>query len=136
MSKKKSIGHYEVGYGRPPRATQFKKGQSGNPRGRPKGAKGFDAQLKETFGQKVEVQLMGKTRRITAGQAMLLKLTAKALGGDMAALRHGLGLFQVSQSGDAPSAVFDSERDRELIASYFAASAPEPRRKARKGGRS
>lgn len=30
---------YEVGYGKPPEATRFKKGQSGNPRGRPKGSK-------------------------------------------------------------------------------------------------
>jgi hypothetical protein len=133
MSKKKSIGHYEVGYGKPPRATQFKKGQSGNPRGRPKGAKGFDAQLKEAFGQKVEVQLKGKMRRITAGQAMLLKLTAKALGGDMAALRQGISLFQMSQSGEAPTSIFDSESDRALLMSYLSDNAPVPTK--RKGGR-
>ena len=27
---------YEVGYGKPPKATRFKKGQSGNPKGRPR----------------------------------------------------------------------------------------------------
>ena len=40
-SGKKLVPHagYEVGYGKPPMETRFKKGQSGNPRGRPKGAK-------------------------------------------------------------------------------------------------
>lgn len=32
-------GGYEVGFGKPPKETRFRKGQSGNPRGRPKGAK-------------------------------------------------------------------------------------------------
>lgn len=35
----KSLPGYDVGYGRPPEETRFKKGQSGNPRGRPKGSK-------------------------------------------------------------------------------------------------
>jgi Family of unknown function (DUF5681) len=32
-------GDYRVGYGKPPLETRFKQGQSGNPRGRPRGAK-------------------------------------------------------------------------------------------------
>ena len=34
-------GPFEVGFGRPPRSTRFKPGQSGNPNGRPRGAKNF-----------------------------------------------------------------------------------------------
>jgi Family of unknown function (DUF5681) len=30
---------HQMGYGKPPRHSQFVKGQSGNPRGRPPGAK-------------------------------------------------------------------------------------------------
>lgn len=44
---------YEVGYGKPPKRTRFKKGQSGNPKGRPKGAKGFTASLKREMESKV-----------------------------------------------------------------------------------
>jgi Family of unknown function (DUF5681) len=36
----KSPADYDVGYGKPPKTTQFQPGQSGNRRGRPKGAKG------------------------------------------------------------------------------------------------
>ena len=36
MLRKTKRTDYEVGYGRPPSHTQFKKGLSGNPKGRPK----------------------------------------------------------------------------------------------------
>jgi len=41
MSKKSliTVADYEVGYGKAPKETRFKKGQSGNPNGRPRGAK-------------------------------------------------------------------------------------------------
>ena len=48
MPREKS-GDYEVGYGRPPRHTRFAKGQSGNPRGRPCGAKNFTTLLEEAL---------------------------------------------------------------------------------------
>ncbi|MDB5317781.1 MAG: hypothetical protein JWO26_370 [Rhodospirillales bacterium] len=38
MSADNDERNYKVGYGRPPQGTRFKKGQSGNPKGRPKGA--------------------------------------------------------------------------------------------------
>jgi hypothetical protein len=44
-----SEGDYEVGYGKPPRETRFAKGQSGNPRGRPSGAKNFATLLREAL---------------------------------------------------------------------------------------
>jgi hypothetical protein len=44
---------YEVGYGRPPKHTRFRKGQSGNPKGRPKGAKAFNTIVRETLTTKL-----------------------------------------------------------------------------------
>jgi hypothetical protein len=48
-------GDYEVGYGKPPRHTRFAKGQSGNPRGRPRGAKNFNTLLEEALDEPVTV---------------------------------------------------------------------------------
>lgn len=47
---------YDVGYGKPPKRTQFKKGKSGNPKGRPKGAKGVKASLKRELESKITIQ--------------------------------------------------------------------------------
>ena len=46
---------YEVGYGKPPRHTRFVKGQSGNPRGRPPGAKNMKTLLTKALNELVLV---------------------------------------------------------------------------------
>ncbi|MEL1251182.1 DUF5681 domain-containing protein [Aurantiacibacter gilvus] len=79
----------DVGYGKPPKATQFTKGRSGNPKGRPRNrhrAIPHDAVL----GQMVTVRENGKERRVTAAEAFLLQLTQKGLAGDSAAARASL----------------------------------------------
>ena len=50
---------YAVGYGRPPRATQFASGKSGNPRGRPKGNRTIGAILQDILRQKIAVTEKG-----------------------------------------------------------------------------
>ena len=136
MAKQKNVplGAYEVGYKKPPAATQFKKGESGNSRGRPKGSKNFEGEVKSAFGRKIVIQENGRPRRITMGQAMLMKLTAKAVGGDMGALRLAIGLLQMTQPVEAPDNIFDSEADRALLMTYLGDDAAEkpPRRRARK----
>ncbi len=73
---------YEVGYGKPPKATQFKKGRSGNPKGRPKGAKGVNASLKRELETKVTVREGSHELRISKAEAIAKRLTAGALKGD------------------------------------------------------
>ena len=74
--------NYRVGYGRPPREHQFKKGQSGNPKGRPQEAKGSKAILKKMLAQKVAVNQQGQQRMITMLEVSLQQLVNKSARGD------------------------------------------------------
>ena len=75
-----------VGYKRPPKHTQFKSGQSGNPRGRPKGTRNLATDLKEELQEKILVTEGGKQRETTKQRAMIKSLLAKALKGDVRAI--------------------------------------------------
>lgn len=71
-----------VGYGRPPKRYWFKPGQSGNPKGRRKGARGMKAMLRQELNAKVRVTENGKSRRITKMELMIKQLTARGAKGD------------------------------------------------------
>jgi len=73
---------YKVGYGRPPKPHQFPKGRSGNPKGRPKGARGLKTDLKAELTSLVAITENGKTKKITKQQVVLKSLVAKAAKGD------------------------------------------------------
>ena len=83
---------YAVGYGKPPRATQWKKGQSGNPRGRPKGTKNFYLDLSEELAEMILVNEGGQRKKLSKQRAVIKQLVSKALAGDMAASRTVLTL--------------------------------------------
>jgi len=84
MSKKNN--DYDVGYGKPPKSGQFKKGQTGNPRGRKKGARGLKTDLKSELKEKVTITENGKSVKISKKRLMIKQLVAKALKGDIRAL--------------------------------------------------
>lgn len=84
-TRDKDEGEYEVGYGRPPKRTQFKKGQSGNPKGRPKATKSVGTMLEEVFYRKIKVIENGKRQPVTMVEAILRQLVNGAVQGE---LRH------------------------------------------------
>jgi Family of unknown function (DUF5681) len=87
-----ATGHYDVGYGKPPKATQFQPGQSGNRRGRPKGAKGLRAELKEELDEYVTITSDGKSRRIRKRRLIIKALAAQAAKGNVSAADKLLAL--------------------------------------------
>jgi hypothetical protein len=76
----------EVGYKRPPEASRFRPGQSGNPKGRPKGAKNFATVFAEELTTRIVVTENGKRRTITKRQAVVKQLVNKAVAGDARAI--------------------------------------------------
>ena len=93
---------YNVGYGKPPTASRFKKGRSGNPKGRPKGSRNFKTALAEILDQKVTVQEGGKERRRTVREANLLALSRKSLKGDVKAAALLISLDQTYLQEEEP----------------------------------
>ena len=69
---------YDVGFGKPPKHTQFKKGQSGNPNGRPKGARNLKTDLFEELQTIVLVTEGSRKVRISKQLALVKVLLAKA----------------------------------------------------------
>ena len=102
-----------IGYRSPPKATRFRKGQSGNARGRPKNRHReipYDAVL----GQMVTIREDGRERRVTAAEAFLLQLTQKGLAGDSAAARASLEAVEAARDA--------KEEDRPAVAKIVVSS--------------
>ena len=96
-----------VGYGRPPAATRFRPGQSGNPRGRPKGARNFSTVIASALGERVAVTENGRRRRITKLEAAIKQLVNRAAAGEARATAL---LLQLVQANEAKANQPDTER--------------------------
>ncbi|HEX4184357.1 MAG TPA: DUF5681 domain-containing protein [Stellaceae bacterium] len=95
---------YEVGYGKPPRNTRFKKGEaSANPRGRPR--KNLAASLVEGLNKKVVVTENGRRRKIAVRDAITAQLINKSATADLRAIKMLLDLMKDAekQTGAVPA---------------------------------
>jgi hypothetical protein len=88
---------YEVGHGKPPKHSQFQKGRSGNPKGRPKKPKNLAALVLKAFGEKVVVKGPAGRQSMTKLEAALVQLVNKALSGDIKAFREVIRLREQVQ---------------------------------------
>lgn len=83
----------QIGYGKPPKHTRFRKGRSGNPKGRPKGRRNMAKILEEMLSQPVLVKRNGREQRVAFREAYMHKLMSKTLEGsprDMVTLLKAL----------------------------------------------
>jgi len=65
---------YKVGYRKPPERTRFRPGQSGNPKGRPKGVRNFSTDVQRALRKLVRINVGGRTRTVTHQEFLLMAL--------------------------------------------------------------
>lgn len=97
-------GQYSVGYRKPPQHSRFKPGESGNPKGKPRGAKNLSTIVGNAIKEKVQVTENGKRRSVSKLEVAIKQLVNKAAAGDQKALNQLLPLVQIIE-GKAAEAV-------------------------------
>jgi hypothetical protein len=119
MSKRDpaKTANYAVGYGRPPRTTQFKPGQSGNPKGRRKGTRSVGAIIQDILQQRVKVTEGEKTRHLPAIEVMFHRLKNDALRGDLKAFKFFLALWDRYEASPETKVKMDelTAEDQEIL---------------------
>ena len=117
---------YDVGYCRPPKASRFRAGKSGNPSGYRKGSPTIGARLRKLMNSKVTVTEHGRTRRISRLDVILRQLANDAMRGEPRALkllmeflhRYGDGVERMDHSEEITS------EDLEILAGYLQKAQP------------
>jgi hypothetical protein len=105
----------EVSYGRPPKHSQWKKGQCGNPSRRYKRTpKGVGEIIDRWFEDQIDVVENGVSRRVTVFEAILLQLLMKEMSGDKSAMRVRLKYQEFAANEAGP------DRPRQIIIEHLA----------------
>jgi Family of unknown function (DUF5681) len=131
MSKQKppAYSDYAIGYGRPPKATQFAPGNNANPKGRPKGSRSVGAVLLDIMKQKVPVTENGRRRHLPRLDVMLRNLADDAIRKDLAAVKFTVSLLdRYGESSEAPRRLADMlEEDRAILMRWAHGAIPSCR---------
>jgi hypothetical protein len=109
---------YDVGYGRPPEGKRFRKGESGNPKGRPRGSKNIATLLDEELSERVPVNENGKRKTITMRKAITKQTVRKAASGNEKFIKLVFELdgLKDARNGSVPSATAPTDDDdRQVI---------------------
>ncbi|MAY20777.1 MAG: hypothetical protein CL955_09185 [Erythrobacteraceae bacterium] len=116
---------YTVGYKKPPIGSRFKPGVSGNPKGRPKSAKGLHTIVRDTLTQKVAVRTSTGEKRISRIEAAVQKTLELAMKGNPRALAQLLKLYE--QAVPEPNVAQDLVRPKEDLTATDIATLEELR---------
>ena len=127
MTKDVVESTYMVGHGKPPAHSQFKPGQSGNPKGRPRGSIGFRQALVAAINERVVISENGRKIRRSKGQIAAIQIANKAAKGEYRAIellaKHtdtlGAAEAVVAPSADTAERTFGSEEDEQVLDAFM-----------------
>jgi len=112
----------KVGYGSPPEQSRFRKGQSGNPYGRPKRPAQFGDDLMAELAEVIQITEAGKVKRITKQRALIKALTAGGIKGNARAASLLMGwcakVIEADPGVSAEAAALGAE-DRKIVEDYL-----------------
>jgi hypothetical protein len=110
----------DVGYGRPPREHQFKPGQSGNKRGRPKGSKNEGTIMSELFNRRIEIRQNGSVRKISLLEGIFIKFAEDALKGNPKSAAFLLNRKLLVEPPDQPASGPVLDVDDQKVLEFYA----------------
>ena len=96
---------YRVGYCRPPLEHRFKKGRSGNPKGRPKARTDVGALLSETLDERIVVKTGGSEKKVSKQEAFITSLVNGVIQGKPKAIRSFVKLLRRARQLTAPPTI-------------------------------
>jgi len=114
-----AVSTKSVGYCNPPKEHQFKKGQSGNPKGRPRATsepESFEELCQIEFGKKITIRENGTKKRITVRALIMKRFINDLLRGDKTAMRlliQNLEIFQAQGAEDSEG--FKTEAGKKIV---------------------
>ncbi len=114
---------YEIGYGKPPKNTRFKPGQSGNPRGRPRGQRNLRTAVRDALEEKVIIREGDRTRSVPRMDAIIRVTFNNALRGDAKAVAAFIQLVRsiglMDEEPESSSAESIRADDKAILAGFF-----------------
>lgn len=99
---------YDVGYGKPPKHSQFKKGRSGNPKGRAKGSKNLNTLVRELLDERIPINTPTGRRHMARVEVLLRKLIEVAAKGNTKAMEQVLRQYALAQTAVAAETAAES----------------------------
>jgi Family of unknown function (DUF5681) len=120
-SHSSSSARYDTGYGKPPEQYRFRPGQSGNPKGRPKGAKNPATLLQDILDRKIEVRTGSTLCKMSVLEAMLTRIAESALKGDTKSAAFLLQRYDTPEAPDEHATNGAAPEEQEIIDAYLKA---------------